>query len=709
MTKRFILPVIIFLLAGLQLTAQDNQLTLRDAITGRLYPFGLSQLGWRANTRTFVYVEGVSQNLMNSEINGEARIIVSPDDLAEATGKPVRRFPQISWIDENSFHFDLGPEKFLYNISSKKANLLYTLPEGAVNQEEASNQNIAFTKNYNIYVSTPGSESPLKITFDGNREIQYGIAAHRSEFGIRKGLFWSPAGNRLAFYRVDQTMVTDYPLVDYTQIPAEYTPNKYPMAGGKSHHATIGIYDLSTRKTVYLKTGTPAEQYLTNITWSPDGKSVYVAVVNRDQNHMWLKVYDAVSGKETATLFEEKNEKYVEPEHGPIFMKNKPEDFLWFSKRDGFNHLYHYRTNGTLVGQITKGNWEVSDFIGFTEDGSKIIYESTEVSPVERHIYCLDLEKGKAAQLTKAKGTHSAELSADGEYFIDNWSSLTVANASAIIDTKKGKIRHEIEELTNPLDEYQKTDISIFPIRASDGTDLYCRMYKPGNFDPAKKYPVIVYVYGGPHVQLITESWNGGGSLFMNYLAQQGYVVFTLDNRGSGHRGLEFEQAVYRRLGTQEIEDQLDGVRYLRQQAFVDTDRIGVHGWSYGGFMTTSLMLRKPGVFKVGVAGGPVIDWRLYEIMYTERYMDTPEQNPEGYKQSSLLNHVDKLQGDLLVIHGMQDSTVVPQHVMMFTRKCVEEGKLIDFFPYPTHEHNVRGLDREHLYRRIEAYFKENL
>ncbi|MEZ4827002.1 MAG: DPP IV N-terminal domain-containing protein [Bacteroidia bacterium] len=512
----------------------------------------------------------------------------------------------------------------------------------------------------------------------------------------------------MAFYRIDQSMVTDYPLVDYSTVPATPTPEKYPMAGGKSHEALVGIYDLSTRKTIYLQTGEPAEQYLTNISWSPDEKSVYIAIVNRDQNHMWLNRYAASTGEKEATLFEETSEKYIEPEEGPIFIPGKNEEFLWYSKRDGFKHLYLYQTNGNLIRQITKGKWEVTGLLGFADNGSTLVYQSTEISPLEKHIFTLDLTKGKKNQLTKEKGVHNASLNGSGEYILDLWSNLQTPSQSEILDLK-GKQQKKIYTASNPQSNYKPTEIEVFSLKAGDGTDLFCRLIKPADFDPSKKYPVMVYVYGGPHVQLVDYSWQGKADLFMLYMAQQGFVVFTLDNRGTPYRGLEFEQATYRRLGTVEMEDQLEGVSYLRRQTFVDTERIGVFGWSFGGFMTTSLMLRKPGVFKVGVAGGPVVDWKMYEVMYTERYMDTPEQNPEGYEAASLLNYTDRLQGRLLILHGLQDPTVVPQHSMMLLKKFVDNGKDIDFFLYPGHAHNVRGIDRAQMYEKISRYFMEHL
>ncbi|MCL4133981.1 UNVERIFIED_CONTAM: hypothetical protein GTU68_017640 [Idotea baltica] len=626
------------------------------------------------------------------------------DDL----GIEVTKLPPLTWIDEETCYFSNPTQVVAYHPKTGEKELLASLPKSAKHLESAPNFNQAYTSGYNLWVGNH-ADGIKQITNDGNREIQYGIAAHRSEFGIRKGLFWSPTGNKLAFYRVDQQMVTDYPLVDFSAYPAKYTPNKYPMAGGKSHHATVGVYDVSKGQVIYLQTDGPKEQYLTNITWSPDEQTIYVAIVNRAQNHMWLNAYDANTGTLQKTLFEEKHDKYVEPEHGPIFLEKKPDHFLWYSERDGFDHLYLYKTDGTLVRQVTKGKWKVTEVLGLDAKEKHVFIMSTKESPMERHAYKVSLKNGEMKKLTSQPGFHESKLSPDGNYLYDAYSSLEVPRAYQLIETQNGETVRTIYSSPNPLKKYKLGEISLLTLQADDGTDLYCRMIKPINFDPKKQYPVMVYVYNGPHVQLVQNKWLGAARPFLQYMAQQGFVVFTVDGRGSSNRGLEFEQAVFRQLGTLEVQDQLTGLKHLKSLPYVDQERLGIFGWSYGGFMTTSLMLRAPGAFDVGVAGGPVIDWKFYEIMYAERYMDTPEENPEGYAASNLVNYVNDLKGELLIIHGLQDSTVVPQHSNALIRKSVEEGVMIDYFPYPSHPHNVRGTERAHLLKKVSKYFVDRL
>jgi len=565
---------------------------------------------------------------------------------------------------------------------------------------------VAFTIKNNLFVYD-GKEN-LIVTNDANENIVNGKSVHREEFGIVKGTFWSPKGSLLAFYKMDQTMVTDYPIIDWTARPAKCNMIKYPMAGDSSHQVTVGIYNVNTGKTIFLQTGEPKDQYLTNIAWSPDEQYVYIAVLNRDQNDLKLNSYNVATGLLEKTLFEEKDDKYVKPLHPIVFVPNHPEQFIWQSKRDGYNHLYLNDVNGKLIKQLTKGNWGVTNFVGFDEKGKKIFYSSTAESPITRNLYSLDLKKGKSARLTSGDGTHTPILNSKGNYFIDDFQNTIVPREISIY-TGNGKKTQTIKQSENPLKDFKLGQVSIFKLKNQNGDDLYCRMFKPVDFDSTKKYPAIVYVYGGPNVQLINNTWNGGGDMWLQYMAEHGFVVFTMDSRGSDNRGKAFEQATFQHLGTIEMQDQLVGIKYLKNLKFVEASRMGLMGWSFGGFMTTSIMTRYPDLFKAAVAGGPVIDWSYYEVMYTERYMDTPQTNPKGYEESKVLNYVDSLKGKLMLIHGTADNVVVWQHSLMFLKACVDKGKQVDYFVYPGHEHNVLGKDRVHLFNKITDYFLQNL
>jgi dipeptidyl-peptidase-4 len=510
-------------------------------------------------------------------------------------------------------------------------------------------------------------------------------------------------------------MVSDYPLVDIAPKPAALNSIKYPMSGDKSHQVQIGVYDTRNSSILYLKIKGPKDQYLTNITWSPDEAHIYVAILNREQNHMRLNKYDVNTGELEFTLFEERNEKYVEPEHGPYFLNDNSKQFVWFSERSGYQHLYLYSSTGKLISTLTEGEWDVSRIIG-NNWTDILLVEGSGMDGRSKSLYSVSLPSAEANVISGAnvklissdKGYNYGLACKSGDFILKTHMSTKNPREISLIDIN-GKEYSTLLKADNPLEDYDIGSIEMLELKADDGTDLYARMIKPSHFDPSKKYPVLVYVYGGPHIQMVKDTWSGGAALWMYYMAEKGYLVFTLDNRGSANRGLAFEQIIHRQLGKVEMRDQLKGVEYLKSLNYVDEERLGVHGWSYGGYMTTSLMLHYPDVFKVGVAGGPVIDWKYYEVMYTERYMDTPKQNPEGYKETSLLNHVDSLDGDLMLIHGTSDDVVVWQHSLDFVKQCISEGKQIDYFVYPGHKHNVHGKDRVHLIEKILNYFVDRL
>lgn len=570
----------------------------------------------------------------------------------------------------------------------------------------------ALVIDHNLYLQMPDQDSSAltRITTDGNEALVYGEAVHQREFGIDKGTFWSPDGSKLAFYRMDQSMVAPYPLVNVQARKAEEMPLRYPMAGMPSHHVTVGIYDVATGKTIYLNTGEPAEKYLTNLSWSSDAKTLYIAEINRGQNHFDLNAYDVSTGQRTKTLFSEDSKVYVEPQHPMVFVPGKKDQFIWQSRRDGWNHLYLYNTSGKLLKQVTKGPWEVTNFMGFDETNKALFFVSTNPSPLDRRLYRIGLDGKKMIDLTPAVGVHTPQLAPNKQYFIDHLQSPTVPRAYALCNARNGKEAFSIFRAPNPDEGYDMPEIETGTLTANDGkTPLYYKLVKPINMEPGKKYPVIIYVYGGPHAQMLTNTWHKGASGWDIYQAQHGYVIFTLDNRGSANRGAAFEQIIHRNLGEVEMQDQMTGVDYLKSLPFVDADRIGVHGWSYGGFMTTNLMLTHPDVFKVGVAGGPVIDWSKYEIMYGERYMDMPQENPEGYKRANLTLRAGDLKGHLLQIHGDIDNVVMMQHSLLFQKACIDHQTYPDYFIYPGHEHNVVGHGRVHLHEKINRYFRDYL
>ena len=618
------------------------------------------------------------------------------------------RFP---YADQSVVLLNYGGERCLIDFEQKKQ----VWHQGSADERQASSFNTvsrytAFVNGDQLYIRPADfGKEDIQLTTDGSREIVYGRSVHRDEFGIHSGLFWSPDGMRLAFYRMDQSMVTDYPQVNLFTHIATHEPDKYPMAGQTSHEVTVGVYDVATNKTVYLKTGAPKDRYLTNVAWSPDSKTVYILELNRDQNDCRLVSYDAITGDRIAELNRETDAKYVEPQNPIVFLPWDASKFILQSQKDGYNHLYLFDKTGKELRQITKGDWVVLSIIGFNAKNKSVIITSNECSPIQCNTWEVNVNTGKRTLLDNGEGWHSPIMSASGRYIVDSYQAPDVPRNIEITDAKT--LRHTAYfSSPNPWEGYKVPQFSCGTVKAADGTtDLYWRMVKPADFDETKQYPVVVYVYGGPHAHNVDARWNYASRSWETYMAQKGYITFILDNRGSENRGKEFEQATFRQLGQQEMRDQMCGVEYLKSLPYVDADRIGVHGWSFGGFMTISLMTNYPDVFKVGVAGGPVIDWKWYEVMYGERYMDTPQANPEGYYETSLLHKAKDLKGKLQIITGYNDPTVVPQHCLMFIEECIKAGTQPDFFAYPGEGHNMMGHKSVHLHERITQYFEEYL
>ena len=714
-------------LSPLHMSAQDKKLfTLEDLnFGGNNYRNLQPENKWYTWWGDELVRTDVEECYLVDKKTGKEKLLFTLDDVNrwaesdEEANRYVRHLMNASFPYPNQPIVQVGNKKAVILVDFKQKRIVWqdSISGQKANDWNAVSKATAYVEHDQLFV-IDGEGKKHQLSSDGSREIVYGQSVHRNEFGINKGTFWSPDGQRLAFYRMDQSMVADYPQVDIFPREATHEPDKYPMAGMTSHKVTVGVYDLKTGKTVYLKTplyveGSGEACYFTNIAWSPDAKTIYMFELNRDQNDCRLVSYDATTGERIAELYRETSDKYVEPLHPIQFLPWDATKFIMQSQKDGYNHLYLFDTNGKELKQLTNGPWVVLNVLGFNAKQKSIVFEANKYHPLHRQIYSVDVNKGKIAQLTVADGVHRGTLSPSGQYFIDRHSSPTqprnISVASVSSGFAAGKATHLLSA-SDPWADYQQPIFECGSIKAADGvTDLYYRMVKPADFNPQKKYPTVVYVYGGPHAHNVEAGWHWYSRTWETYMAQKGYVLFILDNRGSENRGLAFEQATFRQLGQIEMQDQMKGVEYLKSLPYVNTDKIGVHGWSFGGFMTISLMTNYPDVFKVGVAGGPVIDWKWYEVMYGERYMDTPQTNPEGYEKTSLINKAGNLKGKLQIITGYNDNTVVPQHCLSFLDACIKAGTQPDFFAYPGEEHNMRGHASVHLHERITQYFEDYL
>ncbi|MBS7293475.1 MAG: DPP IV N-terminal domain-containing protein [Bacteroidales bacterium] len=622
-------------------------------------------------------------------------------------------FKDGKWIQENLLTGE---------ISDYSATCLPEgFPKDAGNITRSDDGTFAYTIGQSLYIFDNG---PVSVAVSENPDITYGQSVSRNEFGIGEGIFWAPDGSKLAFYRKDESKVTDFPLLDITTRTGSLKSIKYPMNGMDSERISLGIYDRASGKTVWCDVNEYGDdRYLTNISWSPDSRNIFIQVVDRSQKHMKLNMYRAADGSFARTILTEDDSRFVEPLDPLRFIKGTYSFIYRTDIRDGYRNLYLCDTLGT-VRRLTGVDADV-EYLG--NDGRFVYYTSAEVSPVENHLFRIEVRipgagkakgradavakarLGKPVRLTSEEGWHTISLNEDCTRFIDNYSSFNVPRVMNIVSAD-GKLIRNLITAEDPLKDYKTGKALLGTVKSADGKyDNWYRMFLPTDFDPAKKYPVIIYVYGGPHSQMVRNSWLGQVRMWEMLMAQKGYIVYVQDNRGTQNRGAEYEKAIHRHCGQAEMADQMVGVNMLKSLPFVDSDRIGVHGWSYGGFMTISLMTNHPETFKVGVAGGPVIDWKWYEIMYGERYMDTEATNPDGFAQTSLLNNVKNLKGKLLICQGAIDNTVLWQHSLSFVQRCIEENVQLDYFPYPRSEHNVFGSWRVHLMDKVTNYFDDYL
>lgn len=714
-----------FLLAGSAAIAQKN-FTIEETVTGARKYAPASQIAqqWRKDSKAITYLSADFSSLLEksaatawkettlatkTDFENALKTTFSNDEFS------LRMFPfEINWKTANTFETEVAGKKnnykVTYDVTTKKITKSVSYSNEGAQAKFASNGNVSWLKDNNIRITTT-SGNVIEVTNDQNQAIVNGSDyVHRQEFGIDRGMWWNQTGTQLAYYRKDESMVGNYPIINWNEREAANKDIKYPMAGMTSENVTVVIYDVASERKVTIQTGEPKEQFLTMVSWEPSGKYIFIGVLNREQNHLKFNKYDASTGAFVKTLFEEKASTWVEPQHSLTFVPNNPNQFIYQTDFYGFNQMYLYNTDGKMIKNLGYKDVVVKDLLDFDAKGTKINYIGTANNGLDRQLYQVDIKSGKTVQLTTVSGTHDASVSSDGTMVLDQLTNITTPNEISVFDVKSKKAT-QLVKADNPFTG--KIDIpkmELVTLTSADGkTPLNGRIIYPANFDATKKYPVMVYVYGGSHAQLVNNRWMGGGGYFDYYMAQQGYVVFTLDNRGSDSRGKKFCDVNHRQLGVNEMADQMKGVEFLKSKAFVDADKIGVFGWSFGGFMTTSLMTNHNDVFKVGVAGGPVIDWKYYEIMYGERYMDTPQENPDGYAKASLLDKAKDLKGRLLVIHGAQDPVVVQQHSMNFIESCIKAGKQVDYFLYPNHEHNVGGRDRIHLYAKVADYFNVHL
>jgi dipeptidyl-peptidase-4 len=689
--------------------AQHDTIDLHGVFQGKYMFERINGLSWQPSTDNYALIDDGSIKLVNAK-NGKESIFLSEKNLGENGVTKLRSF---QWVNANTIYIPRDNTTLTYDGKTVTVNKFENVSWDEVIDQSIKNKVFVIKNDKGVFVeSALNGYKPILLCPDTGKNIVFGESVHRSEWGINEGQYISPKGNYIAFYRMDESMVEDYPLVNTTTPIATVENMKYPMAGRTSHQVKVGIFDVAKSvqadKPVYhyINTDLSDGEFLTNVTFSPDEKYLYISHLNREQNHSKLIRYDLQTGNKVKVLIEERDNRYVEPCDRMIFLKDN--NFLWISETDGWRHLYLYDFNGNLIRKVVDGRFDIVDVEGLDAKEQYVYFTIAPTEkPVNQYVCKAALKDSKVTRIAATDGTHTPIFNDSKNYFIDYFTNVSTPRVISVVNNQ-GKTMKELKNCKNPYADCALGTTKIFPILNKEGDSLWCRLITPPNMDPTKKYPCLIYVYGGPHSQLVTNSFMSGG-VFLEYMAEQGYVVFTLDNRGTQNRGADFEKCIHRNLGVKEVEDQMCGVEYLKKLPYVDAERIGLDGWSYGGFMTLSLITEHPEAFRAASCGGPVVNWAWYEVMYGERYMDTPQENPDGYEHANIIPKIKNVKCPLLVMHGCQDHTVVWQHTLELMRQAVTDGIEIEYFPYTAHDHNVMGVERVHLWNKLLRFHNQNL
>ncbi len=722
--KRFFWLSIVLVLVGTSTFAQEKKKIALEDIWMKYSFFGDGVYGVRS---------------MNDGINYTSFTNRAQSELAQysyKTGKSISTIVKVTDIKVDGiqaiedYEFSADESKLvvayntepIYRYSSKANYVVYDLKKKETKKLDEDlimyatlspqGNKVAFVKNNNLFWQDLESGKTTQITTDGEwNKIINGASdwVYEEELELVRAFEWSPDGKNIAFFRFDESNVKEFSMDIYGDLYPEEYSFKYPKAGEENSKVSIHIYNLENKKTVQANLGKDWE-YVARIEWTKDPKKLAVQTLNRHQNDLNILLVDATSG-EAKNIYNEKSATYIEIPNHLTFLDNGNE-FVLLSEKDGFKHIYLYNMKGEMVKQLTKGNWEVTDFYGVDQVNQKIYFQSAKDSPLQREIDVVDIKSGEMRCLSSKKGTNDADFSKNFAYYINYYSNANTPQYITLNNSKGKEIRvlQDNARLKETIKKFEWQEKEFFTINNADGDELNAWMIKPANFDASKKYPVFMFVYGGPGSQTVQDQWGSGNDSWFQMLAQNGYLVVSVDNRGTGARGADFKKVTYKQLGKYEVEDQIDAAKYLASQSYVDGNRIGIFGWSYGGYMTSLCLTKGADVFKMGIAVAPVTTWRYYDTIYTERYMQTPQENSSGYDDNSPINHVKKLKGKYFLIHGMADDNVHYQNAVDMSTALIEMNKPFDQFSYPNKNHGIYGgLTRMHLYTMMTEYIYKNL
>jgi dipeptidyl-peptidase-4 len=706
--------------------AQKKDVTIEDVWQRyTFYNAPAVQINWMKNDNYYsTYSESEGLKKVSISNPNDVTILIAPDKFLSPRGTKIKA-ESYTFSDDESKVVLFTQKNPIYRRSFTTVAYVYDIPNQkmtAVNDAKPvqlptlspDGTKIGFIADNNLHFTDLNTNVTTSITDDGKyNSIINGTTdwVYEEEFGFTQGFYWSSDSKKVAYYRLDESDVKQFVMMKYGTLYPQEIRFKYPKAGEKNALVDIFIYDVNTKAKVKVDIGAEKDQYVPRIQWTNNPEQLAVMRLNRLQNKLEILLANASNGG-TNVILTETDDKYITEvtDQSWVFLK-KSDRFIFQSERDGYNHLYLYDLNGKMLKQITSGSWDVTAFYGIDERTETVFYQSSEVSPIERHVYSINLEGKKKERLTQSKGWHNAKFSSNFSYFMDDYSNASTPWITTLYDQKGKTVRvlKDNKDAVSRIEQYNISPKEFFTFK-TNGEELYGWMIKPFNFDDKKKYPVLMFVYGGPGSQEVQDEYDGFNFYFYQTLAQQGYIIACVDNRGTGARGAKFKKITYGQLGKYETEDQIAAARYLAGKPFVDAGRIGIWGWSYGGYMSSLCLLKGNDVFKLAIAVAPVTNWRYYDTIYTERYMGLPQQNASGYDDNSPINHVSKLKGKYLLIHGTADDNVHYQNALEMVNALVDANKQFDSFFYPNRNHGISGKNtRLHLFTKMYDYITKNL
>ena len=710
----FLLPLYVF--------SQEKKITLEDIwVTYQFYPQSIDEFYSMNDGENYTQLNGGIIEQYSFKTGKKVKEILNLNNIASGTAKPKAISSYEFSKDESLILIASDPEK-IYRHSSKsdywiydiKAKAISKLSEGGKQQlAEISpdNKRVAFVRDNNLFIKELSNGKESQITTDGKwAEIINGAPdwVYEEEFSFSKAFEWSPDGKYLAWLKFDERRVKEFQMTMYGSLYPEQYNYKYPKAGEDNSIVSLHVYDIGTAKTTEIECGKNNDQYIPRIKWTPSANVLSFIRMNRLQNHLELLFTDVTTGN-VQKIIDEEDKCFIEITDNWQYSGN---NIIWYSDRSGYYHFYLYDLNGNLINPITKGEYDVVSLDGFDEKTSTVFYTSAEVHPTERNVYAVKKDGSGKIQLTPGKGTNKIVFAKGYRYYINTFSSSDTPPQITLytISGKPLRVLKDNAELKKKIEEYQLLKREYFSFKTSDGTVLYGWMIKPRGFDEKKKYPVFMTVYGGPGAQETANDWSYM-DLWYQHIANNGYMIVCVDGRGTGYRGNDFRKATYGQLGKYEAIDQYETVQYLKSLAFVDFTRIGIYGWSFGGYLSSLCLFQFPETFKMAIAVAPVTNWRYYDSIYTERYNGLPKDNADGYDKNSPTNYVKKLKGKYLLIHGTADDNVHFQNSMELVTKLVDANKQFDTFFYPNSNHGIyTGRNtRYNLFAKMTQYIFDNL